>query len=379
MTEPKKAKLLPASAAEGEVSEDAPRKTTVKPCALFHFGDAGPLVASDPAFDAGSKISSRLCNVNNIGAGRFFGVQLTFPRDFEQATSDEQGLGTQIVIRQHHAPITRFSSNSLVVVSRVHTTPFRYLSEANFTNPLDREVEGWVNFCQPIVQGVTLPDILRQRHFFLVVASRIGPASKNFGDQYLIPVFHYGYPDYQPSTKSEMAEFVNNNLGGEFQACYSFDSDSAHLTAINQSNIQDNLWVDRVANQIAAKKIPAYLAIYSKTGLPTVVNTLNLVVSLPKTWDIPLFDAAWRRLTKEDVLKVTIYDVITPQGVKYKPATWPCHILDHPGTVETLKAHPIEKHEIVLRVLCLSDPKVIIHHFSDRPAANAALEQGEQG
>lgn len=90
----------------------------------------------------------------------------------------------------------------------------------HFSNPLDTELEGWVNDHKPIVQDVTLLDILRQREFFLVVSWAPGPASKGFGDVHLPRAFTYGYPPYQPCTKAQMAAFVDKNPGDEFQPCY---------------------------------------------------------------------------------------------------------------------------------------------------------------
>jgi hypothetical protein len=90
----------------------------------------------------------------------------------------------------------------------------------HFSNPLDTELEGWVNDHKPIVQGVTLIDVLRQREFFLVVSWAPGPASKSLGDQYLPPAFTYGYLEHQPYTKDEMIAFVDSNPGGEFQPFY---------------------------------------------------------------------------------------------------------------------------------------------------------------
>lgn len=67
--------------------------------------------------------------------------------------------------------------------------------------------------------------------------------------------------------------------------------------------------------------MPAYFAT-PETGSPDEATTLNLVVPLTKAWR-DLHDAAWRRLTKNDLFAVTIYEVTKPPpGEHYKPALW---------------------------------------------------------
>lgn len=66
--------------------------------------------------------------------------------------------------------------------------------------------------------------------------------------------------------------------------------------------------------------MPAYFAT-PETGSPGEAKTLNLVVPLTKEWR-DLHDAAWRRLTKNDLFKVTVYEVITPKDEEGKPAVW---------------------------------------------------------
>jgi hypothetical protein len=43
-----------------------------------------------------------------------------------------------------------------------------------------------------------------------------------------------------------------------------------------------------------------------------------------------------------------------------------------------LNAHPIQDHELILRVRVASVPDVLIHHYADRQTADEALAQGAQ-
>ncbi|KAF9774579.1 hypothetical protein IL306_007411, partial [Fusarium sp. DS 682] len=153
-----------------------------------------------------------------------------------------------------------------------------------------------------------------------------------------------------------------------------FDDDEAHLTAVNQSSVQDILWVHREAKLIAATQFPAYF-VTPNTEAISDAHVLHLVVPLTKNWR-DLHDAAWRRLAKDDLLlSVKIYDV--PSGHPH-PAQWAGRIMEWPNSIPGLKEHPTKGHELVVRLRVKSDPQVTVHHFADRQTAEEALAQGIQ-
>ncbi|KAJ4055870.1 hypothetical protein NW756_002986 [Fusarium oxysporum] len=384
-------------------------KTLTKDCAML-FGDSGPVIASSPSFGVGSKIGARIGNLVVPCTEPYFGVQLSIPRDPDQSLSEDNGFGvchaydktTSVVwpadhkiaikfprgkiscsydavplsVRAKFPKIENWDSFSYVTVKlNGGASPVIEGFGKPFVNPADAEVEGWVNYGKPIAEDATFLNVFHQRTFFFVVAWAPGPTSKNFGDQHLPPAFEYGYSP-QPFDEETMIALVDKNTGGAFQACYSFDNSENHLTAVNQSIIQDALWVHREAEAIAKDKFSAYF-VTPETGSPADAYTLFLVVPMTKEWR-DFHEAAWRRLTKDNVFGVRIYEVITPKGSDYEPAEWACNIVEFPGGVPALSEHPVEEYDLVLRAQCFNDPEVVIRDFSNRSAANAALRESKQ-
>lgn len=64
----------------------------------------------------------------------------------------------------------------------------------------------------------------------------------------------------------------------------------------------------------------AYFVI-PETGAAIDAKSLYVVIPVTKQWRIA-HDAAWRRLTKSELLTLKIYETITPKGAEYKIATW---------------------------------------------------------
>ncbi|KAF5670263.1 DNA helicase [Fusarium circinatum] len=393
----------------GEKEKEKVVKTLTKDCAML-FGDSGPVIASGPSFGVGSKIGARLGNFVVSCTDPYFGVQWSIPRDPKQSLSEDNGFGVchsydkglnqvwpsdhtitikfprgkiscsydavPLSVRGKFPKIENWDSFSYVTVKlNGGASPVIEGFGKRFVNPADAEIEGWVNYGKPIVEDATFLNVFHQRAFFFVVAWAPGPTSKNFGDQHLPPAFEYGYSP-QPCDEKEMIALVDKNTGGELQACYNFDNDEDHLSAVNQSVIQDVLWVHREAEAIKEDKFSAYF-VTPETGSPADAYTLLLVVPMTKEWR-DFHEAAWRRLTKDNLFKVRIYEVITPKGEDYKPADWQCNIVEFPGGVSALDGHPVEEYDVVLRVDCLDDPEVVIRDFSNRSAANAALRESKR-
>ncbi|CVL08874.1 uncharacterized protein FPRN_14657 [Fusarium proliferatum] len=375
-----KPKSKKAKAKAGEKEKEKVVKTLTKDCAML-FGDSGPVIASGPSFGVGSKIGARIGNIVVPCTDPYFGVQLSIPRDPDQSLSEDNGFGVchaydkilnqvwpgnhsiaikfprgkiscsydavPLSVRGRFPKIENWDSFSYVTVKlNGGASPVIEGFGKPFVNPADAEIEGWVNYGKPIVEDATFLNVFHQRAFFFVVAWAPGPTSKNFGDQHLPPAFEYGYSP-QPVEESQMTALVDKNTGGAFQACYNFDNDEDHLTAVNQSIIQDVLWVHREAEAIKEDKFSAYF-VTPETGSPADAYTLLLVVPMTKEWR-DFHEAAWRRLTKDNLFCVHIYEVITPKGAKYEPAEWDCNIVEFPRGVSALDEHPVEEYDLVLR------------------------------
>ncbi|KAF4339915.1 DNA helicase [Fusarium beomiforme] len=373
-------------------------RTNQKRCAVL-FGDAGPVVASSASFNLGTKIEARVATIINPSTDPLFGFELTIPRDPDQSLSEENGFGvchaynmtTEISLPADFVITVKFPRGNISctyepVPEPVQAKfpdiddwqPYTYLAvhihEGSFptikgygkpfANPIDPELEGWVNQNMPMYGNVTLLDILQQRTFFFVIAWPLDSCTKRMGDHFLPPPFTYGYP-YQPTDEDSMKKLIDENAGGTFQPCHAFDSDDAHRTAVNQSVVQDLMWVHREAELIAETRFPAYFTTPknhdpSVTELPEV---LHLVVHLPEAWKV-MHDAALRRLMRDEILSVKIYDA-PPGHAQAQSATWVARIIEWTSSVTELDDHPIPEHELILRVRrSESGPNLSIHHFN---------------
>ncbi|RKK89213.1 hypothetical protein BFJ71_g12466 [Fusarium oxysporum] len=117
-----------------------------------------------------------------------------------------------------------------------------------------------------------------------------------------------------------MKALVDKKRGRAFPPCYAFDNDIAHITAINQSVMQDTLWVHREAE--------------------------------------------------------LIHDISTPGHTG--PALWTGKIIGSNNSAPEPRTHPIQDHELIVRVRAASVPRILIRHYPNRRTADKALAQGTQ-
>ncbi|KAI7772280.1 hypothetical protein LZL87_007641 [Fusarium oxysporum] len=265
------------------------KDSNMKPCALL-FGEAGPIIAATPSLGLQTKVEVRVGTATLPCTNPYFGFTLTFPRDPGQVTSEKRGV-------------------------------------MNF--------HGRIN-------GVSFFEVLHQRAFSFVVELPIGSCKESMGDQNFSGLFTYGYA-YQPANVQEMMALADKSKGGAFSPCYAFDNDDAHITAINQSVIQDTLWVHREAELIAEERLPAYFV--TPISAVSEGHVIHLVVPVPKGWSGRHL-LAWPRLnTGNPLIKVKIHDVSTPGYTG--PALWTGKIIGSNNSAPKLRTHPIQDHELI--------------------------------
>ncbi|KAF4499490.1 hypothetical protein FAGAP_4280, partial [Fusarium agapanthi] len=127
-------------------------------------------------------------------------------------------------------------------------------------------------------------------------------------------------------------------------------------TAINQSVVQDTLWVHREAEMIAKERLQAYFV--APPGEIPEGSGLYLVVSVPKAWR-ERHELAWRRLIMSNpLLKVEIHNIVGPEDSE--PALWLGKIMERSDSFPELDSHLIGDNEVVLRVRAAVDPKCIL-------------------
>ncbi|RBQ80997.1 hypothetical protein FVER14953_20506 [Fusarium verticillioides] len=152
-----------------------------------------------------------------------------------------------------------------------------------------------------------------------------------------------------------------------------FDTDDTHITAINQSVIQDTLWVHREAEIIAEERLPAYFV--SPNGPVPPGTAAHLVIPVLKTWS-DRHRHAWPRLTANPLVKVKIYDVVTPGHTGLALLTG--RIMEKDNLAPELRAPLAEDQDLMIRARTASVPRIGVRQYPDRRTAIAALDTGLQ-
>ncbi|PTB63892.1 hypothetical protein BBK36DRAFT_1171340 [Trichoderma citrinoviride] len=211
-----------------------------------------------------------------------------------------------------------------------------------FANADDPQVEGWVNESKPITGNLTLLDFIRQRNFYILVRLAPDVASKAFSMEKLPPPFKYPYGTDQRWDVDKFKDLIKVNKGHQFREAYNHDDDNHHMTVVNQSNVQDVMWLDDVAIEIAETKFPAYF-VRPDLGVPTADTDRFFVIVATREGFLKEHQKAWMHLRQQGPLLLHLYD--NPQNSE-PDAIWECKIVDRPA----IERHETAKHELVLLV-----------------------------
>ncbi|KAF5558916.1 hypothetical protein FPHYL_7257 [Fusarium phyllophilum] len=344
-------------------------ESKMEPCALL-FGDAGKVISGMPSLGLRTNIEARVGTAIPPCANPYFGFTLTFPRDPGQVASEKEGKGVCYTVKFPRATIScsytpvpaaiqgNFpkveqwqSFTYLVVKLEDSSQPTIENYRKEYFNSPDPKLQAWVNY-HGRINGVTFLKVLHQRAFSFIVEPPIDSCKESMEDQNLPGPFTYGY-SYQPRNVQQMTALVDENKGGAFPACFAFDTDDAHLTAINQSVIQDTLWVHREAEMIAEERL---LACFVSPNGPVPPGTaVHLVIPVSKAWS-DSHSHAWPRLTSDPLVKIKFYDVITPGHTG--PALWTGRIMERDNLVPELLAHLAEDQGLIVRACTASVPRI---------------------
>ncbi|KAG9495053.1 hypothetical protein J7337_013285 [Fusarium musae] len=348
-------------------------ESQMKPCALL-FGDAGKVIAGTPSLGFRTKIEARVGTARPPCANPYFGFTLTFPRDPGQVASEKEGKGVCFA----YDPITdkpvlsdftvtvkfprgKTSCTHLPVPAEIKDKFAKVQDWQGFThlvvklndssnstiegyrkeyfNSPDPKLQAWVNY-HGRIDGVSFLEVLHQRVFSFVVELPIGSCKEIMGDQNLPGPFSYGYA-YQPVDVQQMKTLVDDNKGGAFPACY---------------------W------SIAEERLPAYFV--SPNGPVPPGTAAHLVIPVFKAWS-DRHRHAWPRLTANPLVKVKIYDVVTPGHTG--PALWTGRIMENGNLAPELRAHLADDQDLIIRVRTASVPRIGVRHYPDQRTAITAL------
>ncbi|KAF7547026.1 hypothetical protein G7Z17_g7999 [Cylindrodendrum hubeiense] len=214
-----------------------------------------------------------------------------------------------------------------------------------FANP-GHLTEDWLLRHLPIAAGKTLLDILDLHCFDFIVNAPANAATSGLDESKLPPPFSYPYGKDHSWNLSKYQALVEKEKGHQFAPCWNFENDNDHIAAMVHSQVQEVMWLHKAAEEIGEITFRAYF-------VATSSEATDYYAILPLTQLFrDQFDAAWRRFTRDYSFRLDIWDD-TIEGKQYEEDTkacWDARIMDYPGSIDILSAHPIDKHEIILQV-----------------------------
>ncbi|OAQ61174.1 DNA helicase [Pochonia chlamydosporia 170] len=207
--------------------------------------------------------------------------------------------------------------------------------------------EEWLLRGKPIVDNVTLMGILTQREFRFVVASSHDKLSQDYDFGLLPEPFSYPYGTNHSWKKAEVyAATFAENKGHQFAPRTSFDNINEMLTVLSQAEVQDVIWLDEEARKIRATKVPGYFIPVGNRSAEES-GLYYVIVALPQDFRAT-FESAWRRLSRHCRIQVLLGS--PAEGSKIESGHWDALIVDGSTSIDALKAHLTQPHELVLKV-----------------------------
>ncbi|KAM0254015.1 hypothetical protein ACHAQJ_006985 [Trichoderma viride] len=251
---------------------------------------------------------------------------------------------------------------------------------APFSNPGHPSEKGIIqNEALAFADDMTLADILRQRQFSLLVVAPSNAMRTNWF-QPLPPPFRYPYGEEHFWSEERYDDMLPKTRGPQFAPSWAFDNDNEHLAALTQSQVQDIMWIHKVAQEINEIKFRAYF-INSGHDEPQDCKEFFVIVPLGEEF-LAQFEQPWLRLTKSGFLKLRLFD---DKGDEDKdPAKWDARIQEAPRGLDAMNLHPVYINDFVLRVRrpqskqLARRPDFQVKVYSNRTTASIELHKAKE-
>ncbi|SPO01506.1 uncharacterized protein DNG_04179 [Cephalotrichum gorgonifer] len=394
-------------------------------CALLSRASEGSFVAADPVVGIPDIKIGATVHVARTGNSTvpWMGFKLAFPlgNDGGQAKNVENGFGTKYTFNgQYKVPMKtsnhviemRLPRNGLSV--HVDEAPCElwarfpkpellrrglslvtvYLADGAEVNPVgygmpyangdDKDLEEWVNGNKPIVDGITLQELMALKKFVFAVPLAPREVEKEFNPATLPPRFEYPHLKAREWNEEQMWQVHLDTLGKEaYHAARSYENDETHVAVTANAVSLDTLWLEREAQEIRGDSLPAYLAPLVKgetIDLDEKFSPFYAIISMKKEYR-ERHKGAWARLVREGQLKVGFETDIQDDQL-----IWSGTIVNYPKGIKALADQPIDDDEIVIRVdpskpqfadgkdlLCAFQAKA----FGSRAQADAQFKEDE--
>jgi hypothetical protein len=183
-----------------------------------------------------------------------------------------------------------------------------------YANGKDLDLEGIVNQDEPIIDGITLKDLLAMNKYSLVVAAKTSAIDK-LDEQHLPAHFTYPYGDnHAYNLNNYRMIFSRTKSKKQFLPAYAFDDLNSFLAVSVQAVIQDFLWLHVEAEKMSYTRLPAYFVARSPQTTPP-----EFFIILPNMRQFrKQHDAAWRRFTRKEGFEMLLFGPQSRRG----PVRW---------------------------------------------------------
>ncbi|KAF5539312.1 DNA helicase [Fusarium napiforme] len=241
-----------------------------------------------------------------------------------------------------------------------------------YSNP-GHPAEDWLRYpaSTTVMGGLTLLDIIQQRHFSFLAARIESAMATRWSVASLAPKFDYGYGADQSWDMDRYMKQLHDVKGHRFQAAWSFETDDSHVTALTKSIVQDFMWIQKFCLDMTTEMGYAYFV--KHPGSRRSKRWLVIVRMDRGIWK----HRNWSQACIQGTMKLVIHpgsDELPESWTEDISERWAARVCHNLGEIRLLKRHGITENDYVIRVIEPLQIQLGIKEFESREAADAAFE-----
>lgn len=244
-----------------------------------------------------------------------------------------------------------------------------------YSNP-GHPAEAWLRSpdTAPVLAGLSLLDILQQRHFSFLARKMDTTMMSNWSVTSLAPKFDYGYGTDQSWDMDRYMKQLHDILGHRFQTAWSFATDASHVTALTQSIVQDFMWIQRFCLNKTTEMGSAY---FVKHPASRTSGRWLVIVKMDRGfWK----HSEWSQACIHGTMKLVVHpgpDELSESWTDDLSERFSARICHDPDEVRLLNRHPLTENDFVIRVIEPLHTQLGIKEFDSREEADAAYDTDE--
>ncbi|KAM0325795.1 hypothetical protein ACHAQA_007097 [Verticillium albo-atrum] len=249
-----------------------------------------------------------------------------------------------------------------------------------YANLSDPELEQWVNHDGPIVDDMSLLDLVQAREFTLLVNKTPVHVTECVKEEKMPPPFNIPYgSDHTYNEDLYEVQQVECKGKTQFLPSYSHNNDNDHMAIVSQAEVQDIYWVEQKVVALRKDKAPVYFIPRDPEAPLEDIKRFYVIMPRDKAFWTRNLDA-WRRLYKDTDLQLCLfYD----KAEELSSGIWRCKLVTHPNSIEELATlHPTTDDDLVFEAYrpqaddITYGPDYRVKAYANRTEAESMREQG---